>query len=68
VRAEREQPLDRRVALARANQLGREAVADEHAERVHDNRLPRPGLAGQQVQSAVELDLQLADEREVRDV
>src|SRR5215213_2265111 len=68
VRAEREESFDRRVALARANHLGREPVAYEHAERVNDDRLARARLARQKVQAAVELDLQLAYQREVRDV
>ena len=37
VRAQSEQSLDRCVGLARAYHLRREAVADEHAERVNDD-------------------------------
>jgi len=49
----------------RANDLAGGLVAQKEGESVHQNRLPRAGLARQQVQPRAELDHQAIDDRVV---
>ena len=59
--------LDIRL-LARGSDQRRVALgAEQQADRVREDRLPRPGLAGDRVQARRELELCLLDEDEVRD-
>ncbi len=60
----------RHLALvgAAAHQLGPAAPAEHEAERVEQNRLARPGLAGQHVEARLELKLQPVDDQHVSNV
>jgi len=62
-----EHALDGRALLARAHHVARRALAQQQRQRADDDRLPRPRLAGQDVQSRAELDGESIDQREVPD-
>ena len=63
-----ELPFDDRLLRARPQRLGRGAVAEEQAERTEQDRFARARLPRDDVEPAVELDLELVDERVVADV
>ena len=62
-----EDGLDGRGVLAGAHEVARRPSAEQKADRLHEDRLPRAGFAGQDVQAGVELDLDRVDHREVLD-
>ncbi len=62
-----EDRLDRSPLLARADEVGRGAVAEHQAERVDQDRLAGAGFAREQGEAGAELQLQRGDERDVVD-
>ncbi len=62
-----EHALDQRPRPARADLPAVGAAAEEEAERVHQHRLPRPGLAGQHVEPGPEGEGDVRDGGEVAD-
>ena len=59
--------LDVRLVGARAEVAGVAARAEQQAERLREDRLPRPGLARDRVQARRDRQLGVADEDEVLD-
>ena len=55
--------LDSGDRLAGADELGRRAAAKQQPDRFHEDRLPGTGLAGEDVQAGVELQLDGIDDR-----
>ena len=53
--------------FAGADQVARRAAAEQQADRFDQDRLAGAGLAGQDVEAGVELDLDRVDDREVLD-
>ena len=53
--------------LAGADEVARRAAAEQQADGLDQDRLAGAGLAGQDVEAGVELDLDRVDDREVRD-
>ena len=62
-----EDRLDRRGLLAGADEVGGGAAADEQPDGADEDRLARPGFAGQDVQARLELELEPVDDGEVAD-
>ncbi len=62
-----EDRFDGRLRLAGADQIGRGAGAEQQADRLDEDRLARAGLAGQDVEAGLELDLDGLDDRKVAD-
>ena len=63
----REQDLDRCLLGAGAHQVRVGAPTEGHVERLEEDRLPRAGLAGDDVEPGLEHQLELLDERQVAD-
>ena len=62
-----ERGRDLRPFRARAHHLGAAAPAERESERVHEDRLPGPGLSGERGQPGPELHIEPLDDREVAD-
>src|SRR5262249_39560566 len=60
-----EDGLDRRGLFTRSDQIAGGATAKEQSDRLDEYRLPRAGLAGQDVEAGVELHLDRVDDREM---
>ena len=56
-----------RGVLAGADEVARRAAAEQQADRLDEDRLAGPGLAGQDVEAGLELDLDRVDDREMLD-
>ena len=59
--------FDGGVGLAGSNEVGRGAPAEQKPHGFHDDRLARSGLAGENVEARLELDLDGLNHREVAD-
>ncbi len=59
--------LDQGLALARPDEIGGALVALNEADGVDDNGLARAGLAGQDGEAGVEVDLEVLDRRQIPD-
>ena len=62
-----EERLDLGLVGTRAQQIGAAPVAEQKAERPHQDRLPGAGLPGDDVQPGLEGDLEILDDREIAD-
>ena len=62
-----EDRFDGGLRLAGANQIGGRAGAEQQADRLDEDRLAGSGLAGQDVEAGLELDLDGLDHRKVAD-
>jgi hypothetical protein len=62
-----ENRLDRSQFLSSAHEVTRGPSAEQQPDSLDENRLPRPGLAGEHVEAAIELDLDRVDHRKVAD-
>jgi hypothetical protein len=65
---DRKQSFYRSAGGACLKKIGRESAANQHAKRIDDYGLTRPGLTGKKIETPVELDVQLIDQRYIRDV
>ena len=62
-----EDRLERGAVLARPDEVGRGAAAEEQADRLDEDRLAGAGFAGQDVEARAELDLDRFDDGQVSD-
>ncbi len=62
-----EDGFDRRGFLTRTDELGRRPTAEQKSDRLDEDRLSGTRLAGQHVETAVELDLRLVDDSQMGD-
>src|SRR5438034_416395 len=62
-----EEGLDRRLLGPGAHQVRVRPSAERHVERLEEDRLPRAGLAGDDVEPGLEHQLELLNERQVAD-
>jgi len=62
-----EDGFDERALFAGPDEVAGRAAAEQEADRLDENRLPRAGLAGQDVQAGLELDLDRVDDGEMLD-
>ncbi len=53
---------------AGADDVGAATPAEDEPERIEQDRLPRPGLSGQDVEAGAEVELQPVDDQDVADV
>ncbi len=60
-----EDRFDRRGVLSGADEIGRGAAPHEQPDGADDDRLPRPGFPGQNVQARLELELEAVDDGKV---
>ncbi len=60
-----EQRFDLGLGRAGAQQIGGTAITEHQAERSHEDRLPRTGLAGDDVEARLERDLHVLDDGEI---
>ena len=62
-----EDGLDEGLALARPDEVGGTLVAQDEADGVDDDGLAGAGLAGQDGEAGVEMDLEVLDRRQIPD-
>ena len=62
-----EDGFDRRLLLPRPDEIGRGPAADEQPDGADEDRLARAGLAGEDVQARLELELETIDDGQIAD-